>query len=277
MDRFSTIALMMGGLMTALLGCGAPQAAIESRAFVKGPLPQGKIAMLPPVLSPQVQDTSAAAAFVDTLTRQLQAGGIDLAAENFGGRLRVRLLATQPTTAKFREGHWLSVGDAQRAQMAQGTPYAVICQPVVQRYGYCKEFVPSQTIEILRGQPSDASPDLAAAADGDAAVVNSPADRDARRGKAAVLHYANGMTDPLGETQDIDPGAMVFEGYAEKIPAHYEPAAQIVIEYYFYNAATGQRVYYILAKSENPDYQPVELQAGFAKPLTQAFLKAQGR
>lgn len=135
---------VLTGLSAVVAGC-VPQASVDARSLTGRPLPDGPMAMLPAVLSAEVQDFTLAAAFARQVAWNLQEAGLDVMPDDLGGNLAVRVRTTQP--AHGGPPQWLALTDAQRVEMAQGTPFATLCQPVVLRYGYYPQYVPPQIYE----------------------------------------------------------------------------------------------------------------------------------
>lgn len=80
-----------------LVGCGAPQAVIDARNLTGRPIPLGRMAMLPPILAPMVQDRDLAAVFPLQLVTPMRKAGLDITYETLGGRM-LPYTATRPTS-----------------------------------------------------------------------------------------------------------------------------------------------------------------------------------
>ncbi len=264
----------------AVGGCG-PQASVDARNLVGSPLPEGRMAMLPPVLSSQVQYETLAIAFADEVLAALQKAGVRVAHDDLGGRLTARTIQTpaatsQPATVavapaagaglpELGEGSGLGVGQCYDQWKQAG--FRTVCQPVIRQYGVYAAYVPPQVVREGGSRFYYYDPDRGAATGIDGGLVFDRGGGERGEGRGGREH---------GETDVIVGWGGPYYGYSYYIPGHTEPAAVVSVEFHIYDVNTHQEIYYILAYNEGLGYRPAQLDAGFSGPLAKAFRKAAG-
>jgi hypothetical protein len=258
------------------------------------------MAMLPPLLVYGVEDPTVASIFVQELAADLQEGGLNVAADDLGGTVTApeatSEAASEPAMRPARP-QWLRLTDEQRAQIARGRPCATICQPVVIRYGYYPAYVGGRYIGEGYGRD-----DFSSSRDhyGDRARFGGSVEVTlvAEHGGGGGGERGGGFAERGGERGEFHGGREGFgmhehgrEGrfggfgwwgwagdydYEYYYPPHYEPAAQVVIAFHIFDAASGRMIYYIRASSGSFSHDPSQLEKRFRKPVVKAFRQAMG-
>lgn len=283
-SRNATIACAAGVIFLSS-GC-APRAMVDVRNIAGRPLPPGRMAMLPPVLSPVVQYRTLAATFVETTTGDLQKAGIEVTYTTLNGRLHARVLPVRAAGSRpLRAGGpatqpvWMP--SPPRYQLLAQAGYVTVCQPTVLRYGYYQTYVPTRVITEPEPYWWGEGPQ---APSGDGAfrlarfgVAWKGFERGHRFGERFVDERGDDFGPGDDDWDDWDGGDYWGYGpsyYSAVIPAHYAPAAQIAATFYIFDVTTHQLLYYVHASDASMRYRPAQLEKGFDKPLVKAIREA---
>lgn len=268
------------GLVGLLLpaGCGVPLATVNGRSLAGRPLPPGPMAMLPSIYSPVVQYQVPATAFSRNMLRHLQRSDINIVYDDLDGQLAPRVASTQvamqmvtspgsPATQTAQADYPASVRLAleQRYQYWQQKGFAVVVQPVVRRYGYYPRYVPAQV------------------SDNEAYWYhNTDTGWYGGWGEGPNPGWESNWGGGWGENRDTtawnnDYGAFArpsFRYSTSVRPASVSMAAEVSIEYQFFDVPERLHIYHVLADSSSFRFRPAQLERGFGSPLVKAFRQA---
>ncbi len=278
--RCAGIVIFLSLAATALClsaGCAMPHAAVDGRSLTGHPVPAGRMAMLPPILSPTVQEPQSAIDLCSEITDNLKQAGLNVTYDDLGGRLGPRSASTQamlrmisrPGTAATqtrpasRPTNRLTLSQRYRDWHRQG--FDVVIQPVVRSYGTYRRYKPPQLVGHVQYWAQDVDtgwyggwgegpnpgwePNWGGSWSEDRPSGSSPGD------------YGVFMLPYQGYAMSQQPGGMTS-------------VATISIEYQFFDVASRQHIYYILATGASDHYQPAQLRGAFSRPLIWAFREA---
>ncbi len=282
--------LLQYGMLCVVAGC-VPSASIDWRNLTGRPLPAGKIAMLPPVVAAGSEDQTLASIFTEQLTLEIQCGGIPAFNDDFAARVTAALPpAVEPCPQPHRcIINWLALSPQQRAQIADGADYTIICQPVVQRYGYYIAYIPPQQVttyyEGCTLDVADPNTSMEPAQFIPAPCPNEGAAMPGADEPVVIAHppgwsyrsVMNGWPPLRGHEHREVFGAFGWWADDYDFPyTYYGPVAQIIIDYHLYDARTGELIYYIRASNWSSNNRPTELEDSFVEPVTKAMKQAMG-
>ncbi len=218
------------GLLT---GC-MPRATVDIRSLRSGPVPPGRMAMLPPVLLPAVQYADPAQMLPRQLISPMRKAGLDVVYETLDDRLQPRTAATRPAGGEDGLPAATWVADDRCVLLAQAG-YRTAIQPAIRRYGYYPAYIPGRMIAVEEPPiPFD--------------YGGSPYD----------------WPDPFpGKAYALVP-----------LPRHYDPAAQVEVEFRIFDVQARQPIYSITVGSSGVGRQPVQLEHVLVQPLVKAMRKA---
>lgn len=232
--------------------------------------------MLPPILSPVVQDPTRAAAFSRNMLRALQRANINVEYDDLGGRLQPHVTSTQAAlqmvttpgaaaTAPATEPSPNQLPLEECYQYWQQRGFVTVAQPVVRRYGYYPRYMPRQVSS-------------------NEAYWYHNTDTGWYGGWG---EGANPGWEPnWGSTWAEDRGGGTWSGnygtfplsasrYSTRVtPGQTQQVAAIAIEYQLFDVSNRQHIYYILASDSSERHRPTQLESAFRRPLVKAFRQA---